>query len=108
VVGALMQNMWSFAGSSSDPDVNKFTFQYFLNYNMGNGWYLTSSPIMTADWEKPSGDKWTIPMGGGIGKLHRFGKLPIDFKLQAFTNVEKPDGGPDWSMQFAVKFLFPK
>ena len=108
VVGALAQNMWSFAGSSSDPDVNKFTFQYFLNYNLSNGWYLTSSPIMTADWEKPSGDKWTIPMGGGIGKLHRFGKLPIDFKLQAFTNVEKPDGGPDWSMQFAVKFLFPK
>jgi len=108
VVGALAQNMWSFAGSSSDPDVNKFTFQYFLNYNLSNGWYLTSSPIMTADWEKPSGDKWTIPVGGGIGKLHRFGKQPVDFKVQAFTNVEKPDGGPDWSMQFAVKFLFPK
>jgi hypothetical protein len=38
----------------------------------------------------------------------RFGKLPVDFKLQAFGNVEKPDGGPDWSMMFAVKFLFPK
>jgi hypothetical protein len=48
------------------------------------------------------------PVGGGLGELHRFGKLPVDFKLQAYTNVEKPTGGPDWSMMFAVKFLFPK
>lgn len=108
VVGALIQNVWSFAGPSDAPDVNKFTFQYFVNYNLANGWYLTSTPIMTADWEKPSGQQWTIPLGGGIGKLTRFGKQPVDFKLQGFGNVEKPEGGPEWSLQFAVKFLFPK
>ena len=45
---------------------------------------------------------------GGFGKLVRFGKLPVDFKLQAFSNVVKPEGGPDWSLMFAMKFLFPK
>ena len=108
VVGGLIQNIWSFAGPSDAPDVNKFTFQYFVNYNLSNGWYLTSTPVMTADWEKSSGEQWTIPLGGGIGKLARFGKQPVDFKLQAFGNVEKPEGGPEWSLQFAVKFLFPK
>lgn len=108
VVGALVQNVWSFAGPSDEPDVNKFTFQYFVNYNMANGWYLTSTPVMTADWEKPSSNQWTVPVGGGIGKLARFGKQPVDFKLQAFSIVESPEGGPDWSMMFAVKFLFPK
>jgi hypothetical protein len=108
VLGALVQNIWSFAGPSGEPDVNQFTFQYFINYNISNGWYLTSTPIITADWERSSGDQLTVPFGGGIGKLHRFGKLPVDFKLQAFSNVEKPEGGPDWSMMFAVKFLFPK
>ena len=108
VVGALVQNMWSFAGASDAPSVNKLTFQYFINYNLSNGWYLTSTPIMTADWEKPGSERWTVPLGGGIGKLVRFGKQPVDFKLQAFGNVAKPDGGPDWSMMFAVKFLFPK
>jgi hypothetical protein len=109
VVGALLQNLWSFAGPSDDPNVNKLTFQYFLNYNLSDGWYLTSTPILTADWEKPGGEQWTVPFGGGIGKLHRFGgKVPVDFKLQAYGNVIKPDGGPDWSMMFAVKFLFPK
>ncbi len=108
VVGALVQNVWSFAGPSDAPNVNKLTFQYFINYNLSNGWYLTSTPIMTADWEKSSDQRWTIPLGGGIGKLVRFGKQPVDFKLQAFGNVEKPEGGPEWSLQFAVKFLFPK
>ncbi len=108
VVGALVQNMWSFAGPGDTPDVNKFTFQYFLNYNLPNGWYLTSSPITTADWEQSSGNKWTVPMGGGMGKLVRFGKQPVDFKLQGFGYLETPEGGPDWSVQFAVKFLFPK
>lgn len=108
VVGALVQNMWSYAGPGDEPDVNKFTFQYFINYNLSNGWYLTSTPILTADWEKSSSNQWTVPFGGGIGKLARFGKQPVDFKLQAFGNVEKPEGGPDWSMMFAVKFLFPK
>lgn len=108
VLGALLQNVWSFTGSSDDPDVNKLIFQYFINYNISKGWYMTMTPIITADWEKPNGEQWTVPFGGGVGKLHRFGKMPVDFKLQAYTNVEKPEGGPDWSMMFAVKFLFPK
>jgi len=31
------------------------------------GRYLTSVPIITANWEASSDDKWTIPIGGGIG-----------------------------------------
>jgi hypothetical protein len=108
VLGALVQNLWSYAGPSDTISVNRLTFQYFINYNIDNGWYLTSTPINTADWERDSGDQWTVPLGGGIGKLHQFGKLPVDFKLQAFGNVQKPEGGPDWSMMFAMKFLFPK
>ena len=48
VLGALAQNLWSFAGSDSAKDVNKLTFQYFINYNLSGGWYLTSTPIITA------------------------------------------------------------
>jgi hypothetical protein len=28
--------------------------------------------------------------------------------LQAYYNVEKPEFGPDWSLRFAVSFLFPE
>lgn len=108
VVGALVQNMWSYAGPSDAPDVNKFLFQYFINYNLPGGWYLSMTPIITADWEKDSGNRWTIPFGGGFGKLHRFGSQPVDFKLQGYRYVKAPDNGPDWSIMFAVKFLFAK
>jgi hypothetical protein len=108
VVGVLAQNVWSFAGDSDAADVNKFFFQYFINYNLDNGWYLSSTPVITANWEAKSGNKWTVLFGGGVGRLVKFGKLPVDFKLAAYWNAEKPKFGPDWNLQFTVKFLFPK
>ena len=108
VVGGLAQNIWSFAGPSDEGDVNSFLFQYFINYNLSHGWYLSATPVITANWEASGGNKWTVPFGGGVGRLVKFGKQPVDFKVQAYWNVVKPDLGPDWSMLFQVKFLFPK
>ncbi len=108
VVGVLGQNVWSFAGDSDAADVNKFLFQYFINYNLDNGWYLSTTPVITANWEASSGNRWTVPFGGGVGRLVKFGKLPVDFKLAAYWNAEKPTFGPDWNLQFTLKFLFPK
>lgn len=107
VVGSLFSNVWSFAGSG-DQDVNLFTWQYFINYNLPGGWYLTSSPIITANWEADSGNKWTIPFGGGVGKIFKIGKQPMNAQVQAFYNVEKPDFGPDWQLRVQLQFLFPK
>jgi hypothetical protein len=109
VMGALAQNLWSFAGPDDGSSVNQLIFQYFINYNFGKGWYVTTTPIITSDWNKESGNQWTVPFGGGFGRMVRIGgKLPVDFKLQAFSNVVRPDGAPSWSMLFIMKFLFPK
>lgn len=109
VVGALANQQWSFAGWSDD-DVNAMLIQPFINYNLADGWYLSAAPIMTADWSASSGNHWTVPLGGGGGKLWRVGSvgLPINTQLQAFYNVEKPDFGPDWQLRAQVQFLFPK
>lgn len=108
VVGVLAQNVWDFAGDDDEPEVNLFTLQPIMNYNLDDGWYLTSTPVITADWEADSSNTWTVPVGGGIGKLNRFGKLPVDMKLAGYWNAEKPEGGAEWSIQFTVKLLFPK
>jgi hypothetical protein len=109
VIGALVQNIWSFAGPSDENDVNQMLAQYFINYNLPNGWYLTSSPIITANWEADSDNTWTVPFGGGFGRLFKIGKLPVNTQLQAFYNVEKPDIlGPDWTLRLQVQFLLPK
>ena len=107
VIGALANNQWSFAGWGS-KNVNQMLIQPFINYNLPHGWYLTSAPIMTANWEADSGNRWTVPLGGGVGKIQRFGKLPVNFQLSAYGNVVKPDNGPDWQLRFQVQFMFPK
>jgi hypothetical protein len=108
VLGMLGYNIWDFAGDSDEKSVNTMVFQYFVNYNIKNGWYLTSTPVITANWEEDSDERWTVPVGLGVGRLVKFGKQPVDFKLQPFWYVEKPDNGPDWALQFQVKLLFPK
>ncbi len=109
VVGGLISNIWS-VGGSGEQDINAFTFQYFVNYNIpdSGGWYLTSAPINTANWEADSGNKWTVPIGGGAGRVFKIGKQPVNAQAQAFYNVEKPEFGADWQLRLQLQFLFPK
>lgn len=108
LVGVLVQNVWSYAGDDDAPDVNFLSFQYFINYNFKSGWYISSTPTISADWEADSDDRWTVPFGGGVGRLVKFGKQPVDIKGQAFWNAVKPDGAADWALQLQFKLLFPK
>ncbi|HQE82762.1 MAG TPA: neuromedin U [Candidatus Hydrogenedentes bacterium] len=108
VFGALASNLWSFAGENDSPDVNSMLVQPFINYNLDKGWYLTSSPIITANWEADSDDRWTVPVGAGLGKIFKVGKQPLNAQLGAYYNVEKPDGGADWNLRFQLQFMFPK
>lgn len=108
VVGALLNNVWSVAGEKERADVNSFLLQYFVNYNYPSGWYLTSAPILIANWEASSGEKWTIPFGGGVGKVFAIGRQPLNINTQIFYNVEKPNFGADWQWRFQIQLLFPK
>ena len=107
VFGALLNNQWS-VGGWGDKNVNAGLLQPFINYNFPGGWYLSSAPIITANWKADSGERWTVPLGGGGGKLFKVGKLPVNVLLQAYGNVERPRYAPDWSLRFQLQFLFPK
>jgi len=108
VIGALASNVWSVSGNDDRADVNFFLMQYFINYNFPSGWYLTSAPIITSDWEAASGEQWIVPFGGGGGKVFRIGKQPMNINTQVFYNVETPTNGPKWQWRFQIQFLFPK
>jgi hypothetical protein len=105
VVGSLFSNVWDING---DTDIDVFSWQYFVNYNMDNGWYLTSSPLLSANWEASSGEKWTVPVGGGVGRIFRIGKQAVNAQFQYFYNVEKPDHVGDWSIRMQFQLMFPK
>jgi hypothetical protein len=51
---------------------------------------------------------WVVPLGGGVGKIFHFGKLPVNTQLSAHYNVVKPDFGADWQIRAQVQLMFPK
>jgi len=108
VYGVLVNNLWSTGSGSGSPSYNNGLVQPFLNYNFPGGTYLTSAPIATVAWKADSGQKWTVPLGGGVGKIFHFGKLPVNTQLSAYYNVVKPDYGADWQIRAQVQFMFPK
>jgi hypothetical protein len=106
--GMLARQLWSFAGDSDRDNVNQALFEPFVNYNLPNGWYLISDIILVANWDRDSSNTWTVPLGGGVGKLLKIGSQAINARAEAYYNVEKPDNAPNWQWGFTVQFLFPK
>lgn len=107
-MGILGRQLWSFAGDSDRQNVNQTLIEPFLNYNLDNGWFLITDLVMTANWEADSGNRWTVPLGGGFGRVFKVGDQAVNSRLEAYYNVERPDGAPEWTLQFTWQFLFPK
>ena len=109
VLGMVASQTWSFAGPANSPAWSVFYSQVFINYNFEKGWYLTSAPIITADWTASGSNVWSVPLGGGFGRIMKLaGKLPINFNLSAYGYAAKPANGPDWTLRAQVALLLPK
>jgi len=107
VYGFLINNIWSVAGDKNAGDVNAMLFQYFINYNFAGGWYISSAPIITANWEDPAGKQWVIPFGGGGGKIIRIGKVPLNLQAQVFYDVIS-NGKGKMSLRLQAQLMLPK
>lgn len=107
VYGVLVNNVWSLSTSAGASSYSNGLIQPFVNYNFP-GFYLTSSPVITVNWNAASGQKWTVPIGGGVGKIFHLGKLPVNTSLAAYYNIVRPDDGPNWQVRAQVQLMFPK
>ena len=107
-MGAIGRQLWSFAGDDDRKNVNQTLIEPFVNYNLSKGWYLLTDMVITANWETNNSNRWTVPVGGGVGRIFKIGNQAINAKLEAYYNAEKPEGAPDYSIAFQFSFLFPK
>lgn len=108
-IGALINNVWSFAGEEDRADVNRMLVNAFLVRQLGNGWYVNSAPIITADWTADSGNQWVVPLGAGGGKVILLGgKLPLNVQTGLYYNVVTPDNGPEMQWRLQAQILLPK
>jgi len=107
VYGFLVNNVWSL-GTGAGGSYNNFLLQPFVNYNFPDGTYLSSSPIITANWKADSSNQWTVPLGIAVGHIFHLGRLPVNAQIGGYYNVVKPDFGPNWQIRAQVQFMFPK
>jgi len=108
-IGVLVNNIWSVAGHKDRPDVNQFYLQPFFNYNLKKAWYLSlSTSGITANWEKTNGGRWVVPIGGGPGRVWKFGHQAVNVQSFFFGNVVHPKGASPWTFRMAFTLLFPK
>ena len=107
VYGMLINNVWSLGTSSDAPAYNIGLIQPFVNYNLPGGTYISSSPLVTVDWEA-EGEQWTVPVGAAIGHIFHLGRLPVNTQIGGYYNVVRPEDGPDWQIRFQMQLMFPK
>jgi len=103
--GSLLSNQ--FAGINH-KHVDSLTLNSFLFYNMAHGWYFVSTPVITADWTASRSNRWTVPVGGGVGRVFKLGAQPLNARAEFFNDVRTTAGGSDWQLQTQLQFLFIK
>ena len=107
-IGVTPQVWWSFAGDDDRPDTNQMEIQYIIARHFQNGWNIRSRPTIKADFKAPAGDKWNVPVGGGISKLFKLHKVPILIGVEAQYSVIRQDSfGPEWTIVSDLTVVIP-
>jgi hypothetical protein len=107
VIGVLANNVWRIGGAAHGEILNVFTTQPFINFNLAHAWTITTSPVITANWSAPSGEKWTVPVGIGVSRVTHIGSQAMSFSLQYYHNVNHPSAAGSEQVRLQASFLWP-
>ena len=102
-LGGLLQTYFSYAGDGDRNDVTMMNLQLFYYYALTETISIGAGPNIIADFEADSGDKWTVPIGIGIGKTVQMGKVPVRFMVEYYGSVVRPDTvGMTHNLRFVI------
>jgi hypothetical protein len=108
-IGVFPQQWWSIGGEHGRPDTNQMNLQPIATLFFGEGWSLGYSGNILADWNAPSPDVWTVPVGLGLGKVVKFGRLPVKIQLAVqYMPVHPRISGQEWNVQVSITPVIPK
>ena len=106
--GALVNQIWSFAGNPNRANVNQMFLQPFVAYTTQNLWTITGQSETTADWQVDTPNRWNVPINVLAAKLATFGTFPASYQFGGGYFVVKPDNGATWKVRAAITILLPK
>ena len=105
--GAIALQVWSFAGDADRKDVSMLMIKPFVYFEVAKDWKLMYVPYgITVYWNKPSGEKVYLPLGGGIQRTFGLGSAQLNLAAQYFRNVVRPTNGTVRDLRFLVEFSF--
>ena len=110
ILGALVQNWWSFAGDGGRADTNGMNLQPIAAYFLPDGWSVGYSGNILVTWDAERGrDVWTVPIGAQVAKVQKLGKLPVKFSLGLqWIPIQPENYGQTWNVQIAITPVIPK
>jgi hypothetical protein len=108
MIAGLAQQWWSFAGDKDRKSTSQLSVLPLIYRFFGDGWSVGYSGNILADWKASSGERWTVPLGLSVGKVVRFGILPVQLQVGTQYFVERPTGGPKWNIQLQVTPVIPR
>ncbi len=103
--GVVAQNFWSLGGTGINR-VDLFSAQYVAYYNFPKAWYLESNATVTANWLDEADNRWTLPLGGGVGKTFKMGRFYYSASMQGFYNAVAPKGVGRWMAIAQLQIIF--
>jgi hypothetical protein len=108
-IGVFPQQWWSIGGEHGRLDTNQMNLQPIAALFFGEGWSVFYSGNILADWTAPSEDVWTVPVGLGLGKVVKLGRLPVKIDLAVqYMPVHPRISGQEWNVQVSITPVLPK
>ncbi len=87
-------------------DLNHTDLQYFIIHHLPKAWQIRVSPHIKVDWEQDSGERWTVPLGIGVGKMIKIGPMPVMLMAEYQHAVIAPDHvGEDYTIMLQANFI---
>jgi hypothetical protein len=82
-----------------------FTVDPGGHYSVGNGWFVSRTPIATV--ESPHGAEWTLPLGAQVGRMIKLNDdLPLDLLVGVYYDALQSEFGARWQLRTGVGFIF--
>jgi hypothetical protein len=106
----IARNQFSVGQGTGSAKVNQLFLQYFLFYNLPKLFYLVYEPVILANWEATTKERWTVPVGLGFGRHHRLPRrrrLSITTRLSGLYNAVRPSTSPSWEILATLVFWKP-
>lgn len=103
VAGLLVQHWESVAGDDQRNTVSRTDVQYVIRRSLPRAWSIGMGPTLTVDWNASSGNKVTFPIGLGLTKTVRLGRMPMKLRVEPQYSLVRPDDfGTTWNIRLQV------